>query len=174
MVQPILFLCRLWQRNRYRWILALSWFCGFICGFFVYSSATEVLPPLMRAVPGSSASVLSMFFTAGVLLCLTAYFSWCENVEPLYFLCFCNAFLLSFLSLGLRHSFSEGGWLLSLVLLADRWLISWIMYIVWLRLLVAPRSMGRMQFVFLLCMLLLCESIYYCVITPQLTYLIIT
>ena len=174
MVQPILFLYRHWMRSRYRWILALSWFSGFICGLFVYARAAEVLVPLMRAAPGGSASALSMLFTAGAVLCFTAYFSWYGNTELLYFLCYCNAFLLSFLSFGMRCSFSECGWLLSGALLADRWLISWIMYIVWLRLLAAPRKIGRMQFAFLLCMLLLIESVYYCVITPQLTYLIIT
>lgn len=160
-------------RNRCSFFLAFCWCIGFVCGIACYSLATESLYFLLRSCLNGPASILASLLTAALPILLTVVAISCFHPGILFVLAFLDAFLLSFVSFGIWHSFPSAGWLVSYLVLADRWLCTWGLYYLRLRFLRGTRLVGSWHSILALLLLLGIEGTYCCIVSPFLARLII-
>ena len=150
------------QRNRRSCILAFFWLAGLLGGIFCFLQ----MPDSFAALTGSAASGSFFFHSALITAFLPLLFTAVAGIlgRPylLCVICFLEAFLLLLISLGIRFSSASGGWLLSVLLLADRWGGVCFLYGIWLRMIRSSRKWRIREFLPAVCVLLFTEVSYYC------------
>ena len=98
-------------------ILASSWTVGLLFGTHIAYSADSVFFHLMRQVPSESVSIVSLLFIK-LLPYLFSAFAVIASYRWLFFIAaFMEAFLLSFVGIGVMLSFGQGGWVPALILM---------------------------------------------------------
>ena len=160
-------------RNSQQCFLAFSWILGFIFGIILSYLSSESVFLLMRSVSYSTVSIVALLITSFLPFLITIVAIFCSFPSLARCACFLQAFLLSFISLGIRRSIPHVGWVISGILLADRWLCTWCLYRFWLRC-SKPEKINAVHLSFLLCMFILIECLYFYYILPFTAHLINT
>ena len=160
-------------RNSQQYFLAFSWILGFIFGIVLSYLSSESVFLLMCSVSYSAASIVTLLITSFLPFLITIVAVFCSFPSLVRCVCFLQAFLLSFISLGIRSSISYAGWAVSSLLLADRWLCTLCLYRFWLRC-SKPGKINAVHLSFLLCMFILIECLYFYYILPFTAHLINT
>ena len=160
-------------RNSQQYFLAFSWILGFIFGIVLSYLSSESVFLLMCSVSYSTVSIGTLLVTSFLTFLITIVAVFCSFPCLARCACFLQAFLLSFISLGIRSGIPYAGWAFSSLLLADRWLCTWCLYRFWLRC-SKPEKINAVHLSVLLCMFILIECLYFYYILPFTAHLINT
>ena len=149
-------------------LLPICWFFGLSCGIFLFLYAGTPVVSLMRRAPVASVSIVSLFGIGLIPFLFTAYAVFISELWLLFLICFCKAFLFSFVFTGISVAFSSAGWLMCTLLLFSDGVWCIVLYSIWLRLLSGRRTYWLAGLIFAVAAT--CMS--YKIITPLLAGLI--
>lgn len=112
--------------------LAFFFFAGIICGtYFCFRSDLSLLT-LMRASPDGSVSIVSLFLIL-FLPFLLSFVSCILDSVLLFPICYCRAFLFSYIQTGFIFCFHPDGWLLRWLILFSDGMGLVMLYLFWVR-----------------------------------------
>lgn len=147
------------------WALAFFFLAGLISGAIASFRCGPEYISLMRVIPCGSVSIVRLYLLLLVPF-LLSYASWVLDSVLLFPICFCRAFLFSFVHTGFCASYGPSGWLIRwLVLFSDCASLP-LLYLFWCRRLKGREEKHAMDF-FLLALLLLIGMVDYCMILPN-------
>lgn len=163
-----------WKMNtgQRRFLLALCWISGLLCGFFLFLQAGAPVVSLMRRILLDSVSIVSLFSIRFIPFLFTAYAVFISEVRLVFPICFTRAMIYAYVSLGIYSAFDSAGWLIRILVLFGDSLCMVVLYTYWLRLLSGQKTkcFAETMGVFL-GFLLVCIADFY-VISPYLASLI--
>ena len=113
-------------------ILALSWVCGLFAGTYIALSADSSFPLVMRPILSESVSIVSLLLVHLLPLLFSAFAVMISHRWLLHFFAAWEAFLLSYIAVGLALCFGNSGWLPAMLLLASNVLSSCVMLWYWI------------------------------------------
>lgn len=160
------------QRKFGKAILAFSWSLGIVCGIWGYVSAGNALYPLMRNSPCGTMSIVGLLGISVLPFLFSAFAVSISFPFLLYPICFCKAFLFSFVSFGVIHSYEGAGWLIRWLLLFSDTVGVPLLYCFWLRHLPGFQKPSLSENVLFLILFLVLGWIDYRIISPFLACLI--
>lgn len=160
------------RRNGCCFVLAFCWLAGLVCGILVCLSAGSSLSSWMRSTVFGSVSIVSLLFAAILPFLLSAFAVYISKPALLLVICFCKAFLFSFVSLGVYQAFGSAGWLIRLLLLFSDCMLIPLLFWYWHRHLMSKCSFCVWESVFVLALSVLIGSIDFSIISPFLVSLI--
>ena len=99
-------------RKGMSFLLACCWVCGLLCGVICSSISSPETFSLMRRIVSSPVSIVGLLNAVLIPFLLSALFSLLSIDWVVLCITFFQAFLFSFVSLGMLLSFGSGGWLL--------------------------------------------------------------
>lgn len=102
---------------RSRYCLAVGWMFGLICGAECGFRWDESMIPLMRGCLYDTVSIVCVFSLLCLPFMISLLASFWNARGLIYLTAFGKAFLFSFVSLGIFHSFGSAGWLAHLMLM---------------------------------------------------------
>ena len=158
------------QRSSGKGYLACTWLLGLFYGIYCAYSATDALYPLMDGAFSVSVSIVEAF-VAAILPFLFFVFVRVSFVFILL-LCFWKAFLLSFSAFSFLQLSCVAGWLIGMLALFRTMLSAPLFYFMLLRYFDAKRCL-LWETAFCVSLIILIESVCYCIISPYLACLII-
>ena len=159
------------RRSYNRCVLALCWLTGLIYGIFCAYCTDDFVFHLMDDVRMHSEMSAEVLLTAVLPFLISALSFYGFPEAALFFLCFSEAFLLSFCAFGFIRCHNSAGWLIYGLHFFRALLSAPLIYFYWLRKL-SERS-GTFAFdCFILSLIILLESIC-CIFPPNLACLII-
>ncbi|MDY3224764.1 MAG: hypothetical protein SOW84_02665 [Candidatus Faecousia sp.] len=153
-------------------ILAIFWFCGLLCGIFCFWIARDHLFSLMRSCIFAPVSIVGLLCAAYLPFLLSAFALLVSLLWVVYPICFCKAFLFSFLSLGFLLSFPSGGWLVRYFLLFGDCAVLPVLYWYWLHSLMVPPMSRWLPTLAAGCIVVLASCLDYRIISPYFACLI--
>ena len=98
-------------------ILASAWVCGLLAGTYIAFSADISFLSLMRPVLSEPVSIVSLLISQLLPVFLSAFAVMISVQWLLFILAFGEAFLLTYVVMGVMLSFGSPGWLPALLLL---------------------------------------------------------
>lgn len=160
------------SRKACRFILAFFWISGLICGFLVYLSAETSLVPLMHSILSETVSIVSLLCVTALPFLLSIFMVFFSKPWLILPICFCKAFLFSFVSIGILQLYGSAGWLIRFLLLFSDCVTVPFLYWFWLRCLTRTDLFFGCTSAFLLALGFLIGSMDYRIISPVLARLI--
>ena len=160
------------QRKFGNTLLAFSWWLGIICGIVGYAAAGNSLYLLMRNSPYGTMSIVGLLGVSILPFLFSAFAVSISFPLLLYPICFSKAFLFSFVSFGVLHSYAGAGWLIRWLLLFSDTTGVPLLYCFWLRHLPGFQKPSLSENVLFLVLFLVLGCIDYCIISPFLARLI--
>lgn len=124
-------------------VLAISFLLGILCGLAAFAFADAVSVSLMRRVLNAPVSIVGIFCAVLFPFLLSAFLAFLYGPGWVCVVCFCEAFLYAYVSLGLLMCFQNCGWLLRCFLLFGDCTMP-VLYWFWMRCLL--RHQGISQF----------------------------
>lgn len=162
---------RPWRKGC-RCFLAFSWLSGMLCGFLFFISAKGTALLWMRGAPYSSVSIVRYFCVALIPVLLSVFAVFLSAKLWLLLICFIEAFLFFFVSIGFRLAFGSSGWLIQTLLMFGQCISLPVLYWYWLRRLSAGTTGKILETAWVLSLTILFSSMHTCVISPILAELI--
>ena len=153
-------------------LLAFCWIAGLVCGIWVCLSAGSSFSSWMRSTVYGSVSIVSLHFVTILPFLLSAFAFFISSPALLLAICFCKAFFLSFISLGVYQAFGSAGWLIRHLLLFSDCMSAPLLYWYWRHHLLSNDSFCVWKSACVLALSILIGSINYCIISPFLASLI--
>ena len=161
-----------WLRKGGRLLLAFFWFFGLFCGILFFMAAGDSFFPLMRSVSSSTVSIVDLLCMTALPFLLSIFLISLSGPVVILPICFCKAFLFSFVSLGILQTFGSAGWLLRCFLLFADCTVIPFLYWFWLRHLVDNRPFYSAEAILTLSFVFLIGSVDYRIISPFVACLI--
>lgn len=159
-------------RKHHRFILALSWCTGLICGIFLFLYTGRPLASMMRSTTQCPASIVSLFFTAILPFLISVFAVYICRAHFLLPICFIKALFYSFVSMGVTTAFGNAGWLICTFVMGSDSLCIVLLYVFWLRRLSGRTLCSLAEAVAMFSLSILVGSVNYCIISPFLAMLI--
>ena len=154
------------RRKKDRLLLAFFWCAGLFCGMSGYLTAGMSFLPWMRGAVLGSVSIVGLLGIT-ILPFLISALAVSFSIPWLQLLvCFCKAFLFSFVSLGVWQAFGSAGWLAWLLLMFSDCMGMPLLYGFWLRHLSGDSAVGRLETGCYLAAFVLLGSVDYRIISP--------
>lgn len=161
-----------WRRKGSKLILAFSWLLGLICGILVCLSAGNSFASWMRSTVYGAVSIVSLLFVTILPFLFSALAVYLSKPVLLLVICFCKAFLLSYVSLGVYQAFGSAGWLVRYLLSFSECMSAPLLYWCWQRYLLGKASLFGWESAYAFALAVLIGSADYCIISPFLASLI--
>lgn len=143
--------------------LALCFFAGIACGFVVFLGAGSSLSSLMRSAADGTVSIVSLLCSALFPFLISAFAVFLSR-SALLAVCFGEAFLFAFTSVGVSRAFGTGGWLVCFLVMFSNTMCLPLLYFFWLRLL--SGRISRLGILAVLALALLIVSVDYRIVSP--------
>ena len=153
-------------------LLTIIWLSGILCGIASVSAVgSSIVFSLMRSSGFEAVSIVGLL-GAAVLPFLLTVLSFCLGFrEAVYGICFCKAFVYSFVSLNILMGYG-GGWLFRFFLLFGDFIVQPALVLLWLRVLRRPSSPLGFTFLCIWMVLLAVAVLNYRIISPYFVCLI--
>lgn len=114
------------------YMLAFFFSAGLICGTYFFFRTDSIVISLMRVIPDGSVSIISLYLIL-FLPFLVSLVSCILDSVLVFPICFCRAFLFSYIHSGFVLCFPSTGWLMRwLVLFSDGMGLA-VLYLFWQR-----------------------------------------
>lgn len=155
-----------------RFFLAFSWIAGLICGVWFFLAADNYSVALMRGCHHSAVSIVCLLAFTALPFLLSIFMAFTSKPALILLVCFCRAFLFSFVSFGIIQCYGSSAWLLRNLLLFHDCAAIPILYFFWLRGMSDTRFFYSLEAFLLLSLSTLIGSIDYSIISPFAAYLI--
>lgn len=160
------------RRKGCRCFLAFSWLSGMLGGLLFFISTNDTALLLMRGAPYTSVSIVRYFCAAWIPVLLSALAVFLSTKLWLLLICFAEAFLFTYVSIGIRLAFGDSGWLIQTLLMFGQCASLPVFYWYWLRRLSGGTGGRILETVWVLSLTALFSSMHTCVISPILAELI--
>lgn len=160
-----------WRKCRFLF-LAFCWITGLLCGVSTFLSAGNSLDSVMRSAVGRPVSIVSLLCVTIFPFLFSAFAVYISEPWLLAPISFGNAFVLSFVSLGVMRCSGSAGWLVRLLLTFSASLAAPLLYLYWLRHLTGCRRFSSLEAALVLCVCAVIGSIDFRLISPLLVRLI--
>lgn len=172
-------MAQLFHRNKPVWwrkycflFLAFCWTAGLLSGASVYLAAGDSLNSLMRGAISRPVSIVSLLCVTMFPFLLSAFAVYISEPWLLLPVSFGDAFVLSFVSLGVTQCGGSAGWLVRWLLVFSASLASLLKYLYWLRHLSGQRRFSSLEAAYVLCLCALIGSVDFRLVSPLLARLI--
>lgn len=161
------FCARLNTRRGMPLILAMCWICGLFLGTIPYFFFSKELFPLMHRTASCSVSIVGLLNAALIPFLLSAVFIVFSMPLAIAGVCFVEAFLFSFVSLGILLSFASYGWLLRYFLQFSGCTMLPLLYWYWLHSVSTPVRLHWLVFSCAVCVVIvIATALDYRIIAP--------
>ncbi|MGM9548844.1 MAG: hypothetical protein ACI3V5_03265 [Faecousia sp.] len=161
-----------WWRKCCFLILAFCWIAGLLSGAYVFRSAGSSLDSLMRGALFRPVSIAGLLCVTIFPFLFSAFAVYISEPRLLLLVCFGEAFVFSFVSLGLTQCGGSAGWLIRWLLSFSTSLTAPLLYLYWLRHLTGRKRFCSLEAAGMLCMCALIGSVDFRLISPFLAGLI--
>ena len=161
-----------WWRKYSFLFLAFCWIAGLLSGASVYLAAGDSLNSLMRSAVMRPVSIVSLLCVTMFPFLISAFAVYISEPWLLLIVSFGDAFVLSFVSLGVVQCSGSAGWLVRWLLVFSASLASPLMYLYWLRHLTGRRRFDGLEAACVLCLCALIGSVDFRLVSPLLARLI--
>lgn len=153
-------------------LLAIIWLSGILCGIASVSAVgSSIMFSLMRSSAFGAVSIVGLLGAAAMPFLLSVL-SYCLGFrEAVYGICFCKAFVYSFVSLNILIG-DRGGWLFRFFLLFGDFIVQPALFLLWLRILHKPSHHVELTFLCIGMVLLAVAVMNYRIIAPYFVCLI--
>lgn len=121
------------RRRGAKVLLASVFLLGHLLGVLLSGSASELLFPVMRALPGSRATLAGLLAAAALPLVCSACAVYLRQTLLLFPIAFWKAFFFSYVAFGLFRAWGSAGWLLTGLSLFSATAAMPALYWYWLR-----------------------------------------
>lgn len=172
-------MAQLFHRNMPAWwrkycflFLAFCWIAGLLSGTSACLAAGDSLNSLMRGAAARPVSIVSLLGVTMFPFLLSAFAVYISEPWLLLIVSFGDAFVLSFVSLGVMRCGGSAGWLVRWLLVFSASLASPLMYLYWLRHLTGRRRFDGLEAACVLCVCALIGSVDFRLVSPLLARLI--
>ena len=172
-------MAQLFHRNMPAWwrkycflFLAFCWIAGLLSGASACLAAGASLISLMRGAAARPVSIVSLLGVTMFPFLLSAFAVYISEPWLLLPVSFGDAFVLSFVSLGVMRCGGSAGWLVRWLLVFSASLASPLMYLYWLRHLTGRRRFDGLEAACVLCLCALIGSVDFRLVSPLLARLI--
>ena len=173
------FMAQFFRRNLPSWwrkycflLLAFCWMAGLVSGSRAFLSAGDTLDSVMRGALIGSVSIVGLLCAALFPFLLSAFAVFISEPWLLLPVSFGDAFVFSFVSLGVTQCAGSAGWLIRWLLVFSASLLSPLLYLYWLRHLPGGRRFDSLEAACILCICALIGSADFRLISPLLARLI--
>ena len=173
------FMAQIFHRNLPVWwrkccflLLALCWVAGLLSGVYVFLSAGSSLDSVMRSALTGPVSIVGLLCVTIIPFLLSAFAVYISGPWLLLPVCFGDAFVFSFVSLGVTGCGGYAGWLIRWLLVFSASVSSPLLYLYWLRHLTGRRRFDYWETAWVLCICALIGSVDFRIISPFLARLI--
>lgn len=154
------------RRKKGRLLLASFWCAGLFFGIYGYLTAGTPFLSWMRGVVPGSVSIVGLLGITVFPFLISALAVFFSTPWLLLLVCFCKAFLFSFVSLGIWQAFGSAGWLARLLWMFSDCIGIPLLYGFWLRHLSGDRAVGGLETGCYLAAFVLLGSVDYRIISP--------
>ena len=134
-----------WWRKYSFLFLAFCWIAGLLSGASVYLAAEDSLNSLMRSAVMRPVSIVSLLCVTMFPFLISAFAVYISEPWLLLIVSFGDAFVLSFVSLGVVQCSGSAGWLVRWLLVFSASLASPLKYLYWLRHLTGHRRFSGLE-----------------------------
>ena len=159
-------------RKLYPLFLASCWILGLVCGISDFFTAGSSLTSLMRSISSGAVSIVSVLCAVLLPFLLTIFLVSFRRPSLIFSVCFCKAFLFSFLSAGILVQYGTAGWLFRCLLLFCDIITVPVLYFFWLRNVSRIDPLFGWIVLLMLAIAILAAGLNYRIILPALACLI--